>query len=449
MRNLRSFNGLLVVMAVVCTAAPRPSQGQSSAGSSITFESLKAKQKPEAAPSQSSGKERDEVAKLRRIVAAQADSLAARRAAIRTKTDTVRVERLRIDTVRVERLRIDTVRAAAPVSPPVTVPPAVTGAPSVAAVSYVAPTFAGLLQMWAVAGDAGYRNTYRVRRAELKTVVDLGDHAKGTVMLDLAKALSLTTTATTAAVSQSSRVLQDAFISTPVSRVQVDVGQMKLPLGKEGMASSASLETVERALMFSDRARGGSFGDVRDLGAQVRGAFAMSEFQAGVFNGSGESQNDVDKNVGKSFVGRAALRPIASANLQLGMSGATAGRASADKATRDRIGGEVEYRGGPLMLRSEVIRGQDGAIARLGYYALATLAVRPTVKLVTRYDTWDPDTHKETTTADVTERDYLIGASWFPPQTRLKLQFAGVRRTYAERITPAVTQALLNVQASW
>jgi hypothetical protein len=71
------------------------------------------------------------------------------------------------------------------------------------------------------------------------------------------------------------------------------------------------------------------------------------------------------------------------------------------------------------------------------------------VKLVTRYDTWDPDTHKETTTADVTERDYLIGASWFPPQTRLKLQFAGVRRTYAERITPAVTQALLNVQASW
>ena len=82
-------------------------------------------------------------------------------------------------------------------------------------------------------------------------------------------------------------------------------------------------------------------------------------------------------------------------------------------------------------------------------YGLGTLAVRPTVKIVTRYDAWDPDTHKETTPADVTERDYLLGGTWLPQQTRLKLQLAAVRRTYADRITPAVTQALLNVQASW
>jgi hypothetical protein len=261
--------------------------------------------------------------------------------------------------------------------------------------------------------------------------------------------LSVTTAGSTTTVSQSSRVLQDAFVSMPVSRLQLDVGQMKLPLGKEGMASSANLETVERALMFSDRARGGSFGDVRDLGAQVRGTFAKSEFQVGLFNGSGESQNDVDKNVGKAFVAREAMRPIPGVDLQLGVSGATAGPASADKATRDRVGGDIEYRHGPLMLRSEIMHGQDGAIARLGYYMLGTFAFRPTVKAVARFDAWDPDTHKEATSADVTERDYLLGASWFPPQTRLKLQFAGVRRTYADRITPAVTQALLNVQASW
>ena len=454
MRTLRSFSQSALVASLLTSADTHASRAQSSAGSSITFESLKTKPVSAPAAAPASSKERDEIARLRRVITAQAESLAMRRPTVLTKTDTVRVDRIKIDTVRVDRVRVDTIKVPAatpaPIAAPASIatPPAVT-TPATVAPQFGAPTFAGLLQIWAVAGDAGYRNTYRVRRAELKTVIDLGDRAKGTVMLDLAKALSVTTAGSATTVSQSSRVLQDAFVSMPVSRVQLDVGQMKLPLGKEGMASSANLETVERALMFSDRARGGSFGDVRDLGAQVRGTFAKSEFQVGLFNGSGESQNDVDKNVGKAIVARGAVRPIPGADLQLGVSGATAGPASADKATRDRVGGDIEYRHGPLMLRSEIMHGQDGAIARLGYYALGTFAVRPTVKAVARFDAWDPDTHKEATSADVTERDFLVGASWFPPQTRLKLQFAGVRRTYADRITPAVTQALLNVQASW
>src|SRR6185436_17843336 len=89
-------------------------------------------------------------------------------------------------------------------------------------------------------------------------------------------------------------------ISVPLPRVQIDAGQQRVPLGLEGTTSAANLETVERALMESSKGRGASFGDVRDLGVQARGAFHALDYRAGVFNGSGETMNDADKNVDKA-----------------------------------------------------------------------------------------------------------------------------------------------------
>lgn len=365
---------------------------------------------------------------------------------------------LRVDTVRVVQLRVDTVvvtRPAAP-APEASATPKATQVPSApvapaapAAPAFSPPVVSGLLQVQISGGDASLRSTYRVRRAEVKVVSDIGRRAQATLMIDVAKALSISTTGTQPAVTQSSRILQDAILSLPIGRVQLDAGQQRLPLGYEGSFSSSTLETVDRALMESDRARGGSFGDVRDLGVAARGKWRWLEYRAGVFNGSGETMNEVDKNAGKALVGQLGLRPSFVKGLRLGASGATSGQAAADKPIRDRYGVDVVYLRGRVLVQTEAMQGRDGTITREGMYAMAGFNVLKTVKLLTRFDAWDPDIRKEGLAADVTERDYLAGITWLPSKTRLKAQLAVVHKTYSSAITPSITQLLTQVQASW
>src|SRR5207249_4317853 len=134
MKHFRSLVKVLLSVLLTSTAAPRLAYGQSSAGSTITFESLKAKQAPQPATS-------------RPIVVKKTDTIRVER----HRVDTVRVERLRIDTVRIERLRVDTVRVPVAVAPSVTAALSVTPTPlatappnsasTIAANPYVAPTF--------------------------------------------------------------------------------------------------------------------------------------------------------------------------------------------------------------------------------------------------------------------------------------------------------------------
>jgi phosphate-selective porin len=102
--------------------------------------------------------------------------------------------------------------------------------------------------------------------------------------------------------------MQNAFVSLLyIPRVQLDVGQFKLPLGLEGLANSGALGTVECALFTSDRARGGSYGDVRELGAIARTTIASRvDMTVGVFNFMSENQNDLDERASI----RVAARPI-------------------------------------------------------------------------------------------------------------------------------------------
>jgi hypothetical protein len=293
------------------------------------------------------------------------------------------------------------------------------------------------------------RSTYRVRRAELKLVSDLGHKAQAILMVDAAKALSLTTTGTSTAVTQSSRVLQDAYISVPVGRTQIEAGQQRLPLSYEGSFGSSALETVDRALFESDRARGGSFGDIRDLGVAAKGKWSIVDYRAGVFNGSGETMNETDKNSGKAVVAQLGVRPTFVSGLRLGMSGVTSGKSAGDKPTRDRVGADILFNRSRLHVQAEAMHGQDGTTQRFGGYALAGWNVTKSVKVVGRFDAFDPDVSKETAAANVTERDYLGGLTWLPTGTRLKVQFAVVRKTYTRDIVPAVRQVLTQIQASW
>jgi phosphate-selective porin len=207
--------------------------------------------------------------------------------------------------------------------------------------------FNGLLQAWFTSGNFT-RDTFRIRRAELKFSGNVTEQLRWTLMFDPAKLLSVNTTSTfippttvtsTSAVNQTSRVLQDAFISyDPLKSAGADIGQFKLPLSLEGVQASGALDTVERALFLSDRTRSGALGDVRDTGVQLRTKFRSKlEAFAAVANGLGEVQNDLDRDEGKAVIGRVILRPIK--GLHFGASGAWSTDNGIIRGDRNRLGG--------------------------------------------------------------------------------------------------------------
>jgi hypothetical protein len=400
----------------------------------IDFDKLPRKEQPAKRPVA-----RDTVVATRKSPTAAPRVPVAVAAAPVRHVDTVIVSR--VDTLRLER--IDTVKlVAAPSHAPT---PQAAAAPAV-----TPPTFAvaGLLQVMFSGGDA-VRTTYRLRRVELKVTSDLGKRAQAVMMVDAAKALALNTTGAQPAVTQSSRMLQDAFITVPIRRVTIDAGQQRLPLGYEGAMSASGLETIERALMESDKSRGAAFGDVRDAGVAVRQSWSAVDYRVGVFNGSGESMNDLDKQAGKAVVGMLAFHPKKITGLRIGASAATSGSGAGDNPVRDRVGADLRVLGGPVALQLEGMTGQDGSTRRLGGYALVTVAARARLKLVARVDAWDPDRASNTTAASVVERDYLGGFTWLPAGTRLKLQLNLVHKTYSAGLVPSSTLILSQLQASW
>lgn len=391
-------------------------------------------------------KKKDPVVLLREQNAAQRDSIAQLTRALaqaKARVDTVVVTApAKVDTVVVEPVTVKGPAVAEPARP--STPPAAQVAVSPTT------TVSGLLQLLGSGGDLGaQRSTFRLRRAEIKMVSDLGGKTTATLMIDVSKALALSTAGPTPSVTQSTRVIQDAVLSMPIGRVQFEAGQQRLPLGLEGSHSSSILETVERSLMTSDRARGASFGDVRDLGLMAKGKFVAFEYKAGVFNGSGEAMNETDKNSGKAVAAQLIWRPKSIRGFRIGTSGVTSGTASGDKPTRDRAGLDLQYVRGRALLQVEGMAGRDGAIVRHGMYALGTWAFRPTVKGALRFDAWDPNANLESTPASITERDYTLGLTWAPKGTKLRLMTSMIHKTYAQDLTPAATLVLTQLQANW
>jgi phosphate-selective porin len=278
-------------------------------------------------------------------------------------------------------------------------------------------------------------------------------------MIDPAKALSLNNTFTTVSgttvlkdtsVNQASRILQDAFITLSYfKRANINAGQFKVPLSLEGLQSSGQLDT-ERALFASDRARGGTFGDVRDVGIMLYGPLSKEvDYQIGVFNGSGESQNDVDKNDQKAVAGRLVVRPTFIRGLQLGGSGVWGNGQRADRPRRDRLGAESMFVRGPITLKGELMTGSDGAVHRRGYYGHFGYRFDPKFQGIFRIDTWDPDIARENNAANATERDYVAGFNYFIREKYFKLQFNYLRKTFANGLVPSRNVLFLNLQTWW
>ena len=318
--------------------------------------------------------------------------------------------------------------------------------------------FDGLIQGWFQAGDRGFNDSFRMRRAELKFTGDLLPKVKWTIMLDLAKALSVNNTTTTinntpvirdTSINQASRILQDAFITLGYfKRANIQVGQFKVPLSQEALQSSSALDTVDRALFLSDRSRGGGLGDTRDLGIMAFGPISdQFDYQFGIFNGVGESQNDVDRNDQKAFIGRIVFKPEFAKGLQIGTSGALGNGTGIQR--RDRLGAELVYDRRPFRFKSEFMSGVDGDTHRRGFYAHAGYRFLPKFEGIFRFDMFDPDIRRETSSATVTERDYIAGLNYYIRENNFKLQINYLRKTFTGQITPSRNQLLINLQTSW
>jgi hypothetical protein len=189
---------------------------------------------------------------------------------------------------------------------------------------------------------------------------------------------------------------------------------------------------------------------VRDIGAEARGSTVGGyvDYQLGVFNEFGDSQNSTDQNDQKATIGRVAFHfPILS-DLQLGASGGVQG-GSNPQQRHERAGGEAQFRNRWLTLRSEVMGARDGTLRRLGYYGLG--AVRPArdVEIVARWDYWDPDMHNEAGPLDVAEREIVGGASYFIDGSTTRLAANVVRSSFPSGKVPSSTLILLALQVVW
>ena len=149
-----------------------------------------------------------------------------------------------------EQLRAIVQRLDAAATPPTAAAPAKPPAPAPAPVMAGTGTirFNGLLQAWLAGGDAGFKDTFRIRRAELKFSGDLGRTVGWAVMIDPSKSLGTTNGGGATSINQASRVLQDAFLTVGrPAQLALTAGQFKVPISREGLESSAALDTVERA----------------------------------------------------------------------------------------------------------------------------------------------------------------------------------------------------------
>jgi len=344
---------------------------------------------------------------------------------------------------------LERVRAALQRIETTVVPPPQTSSSTTSAPAPAAPIrFSGLLQGWAMTGDASFQDTFRIRRTELKLSGDLAKNVGWTLMIDASKSLSHATVDGQTTINQAGRPLQDAFVTIGnPRRVLLTAGQFKLPLSREGLESSATLDVIERALFMTDRSRGGSYGDVRDVGVSLRRTVPdRYELLLGVYNGTGESQNDVDRNERKSVVARVAVPVLPIEGLRVGTSAAWGGGRGGDR--RDRYGADLLFARGGWKLKTEVMAGRDGAIEREGFYAHVGRELSPRLELIARFDQWDPDTSSDHDLATSLERDYILGGN-VKLDSSLRLQANVIHKTYASEAVPTRNLLLINLQTSW
>lgn len=314
-------------------------------------------------------------------------------------------------------------------------------------------------------------DTFRLRRAELRIAAPtITSRISGSILLDPAKAAA-TSGATPATggliqgaggLNQANNILQELQISYLLRKAPtgssnnayIDLGQYKIPVGYESLVSSSALQTVERALQFSQRDPfGGGYGDVRDTGAQLRGTQGQFDYRLGVFNGLGERQNALALSDAKAVLGLLSYKVKSIDGLQLGVSGGvgnnrlTSGPLTGansilnNRTRRSLFNGFVVYKKDKLTTQAEYLTG-DSQLQNINdpqlpaslfgfrqrrissYYGSIGYLFQPKIEGVLRYDSFDFDRNL----ADTTVKDLTLGVNYYIKSNNAKIQFNIVHR---------------------
>jgi outer membrane murein-binding lipoprotein Lpp len=284
-------------------------------------------------------------------------------------------------------------------------------------------------------------DTFRLRRGEIRiTAPSITPRVSGTVLIDPAKSsFRIRVPAVPGNVDTRARdsLLQEIQISYMLNKKgdrsnYIDVGQYKIPIGYESLQSTSSLQTVERALVFTQRDPfDGGYGDVRDTGVQLRGTTGKIDYRLGVFNGFGDRQNATAISDQKAVLGRLSYHP--SSALEVGVSGGlghtgTATGTPRDKRTLFNLFGV--YKKDKWSFQSEYMTGdsqlQNGTQTRnvKGYYAGLGYLFTPKIEGILRYDYLDTD--RDLSNASV--RDSILGVNYYLKGHNAKIQTNIVRR---------------------
>ena len=170
------------------------------------------------------------------------------------------------------------------------------------------------------------------------------------------------------------------------SLLKISIGQMKIPLTREGLAPSSQLDFIDRAMITARE-----YGDRRDTGLLLSGQANIIKYSVGVFNGAGS--NTSDNNDEKDFAARMVVQPMESLTLGASTYYGSNSHVASDVADveRFRIGGELVYVYNPFTLKTEYMQGQDDSIDSRGYYAAFTYVFNPKIEFAMRYDAWEYD----------------------------------------------------------
>jgi len=216
---------------------------------------------------------------------------------------------------------------------------------------------------------------FRIRRARLWLKGDVFKNINYRLQVDAVK----------------SPILLDAIVEFSLSsHLALRIGQFKVPFSLESLASSSSLDTINRSQPVEKLCPGRDIGSQgRDIGAMVSGKFSKVEYSLGIFNGSGINRADLNKQ--KDIGARLVLHPLSSLQVAAAFyQGRYSSESGIDPVRRDRSGMEVFLNRFRFSLKGEYILAKDGQTSRKGWYLQAGyFLISKKLQSIIKYDSYD------------------------------------------------------------
>jgi hypothetical protein len=214
---------------------------------------------------------------------------------------------------------------------------------------------------------------------------------------------------------ESASKIKDALIEIrPVGRsYRVLAGQFKAPFGLQQITSSGRLQFVDRAITDA------KFNPSRDMGVMLSGTFAgrKAGYDAGVFNGSGESIRQ--NNRSHLWAGRVYLQPLGAYSLSEGAADAGA-RPLLHLGLGARSGKQIRGR-----TTAGVVEDPDNQMAVNAEFAVKTPRIFSTAEYFWMTDAQD----NPVDASDITSRGFHAQAGYMVLPKRAEIGLLAARIT--------------------